>query len=197
MESAPDDVPSLRILWGLTGSVACIRAAELELALSAMGTVQPVLTATARRFVPLDWHSAKRAQPPLDDSQEWQAWRQMGDPVLHINLRRWADVLVIAPLSAHSLAKLAHGLCDNLLLSVCRAWDFAKPLLVAPAMNTLMWEHPVTADQLAVIQKWGMRVIDPVAKRLACDDMGIGALASPETIAQAVHQACRGGKWHS
>lgn len=63
----------------------------------------------------------------------------MGDPVLHIELRRWADVLVLAPLSANTMAKVAHGLCDNLLTSVVRAWDYAKPMIVAPAMNTYMW----------------------------------------------------------
>lgn len=64
------------------------------------------------------------------DEAEWREWRAVGDPVLHIELRRWADVLVLAPLSANTLAKVAHGLCDNLLTCVVRAWDFAKPLLV-------------------------------------------------------------------
>lgn len=64
------------------------------------------------------------------DEDEWHVWQNKGDPVLHIDLRKWADLLVIAPLSANSLAKMAQGLCDNCLTSVVRAWDFTKPLLV-------------------------------------------------------------------
>ena len=65
------------------------------------------------------------------DEDEWRQWGQVGDPVVHIELRRWADAFVVAPLSANTLAKVAGGLCDNLLTCVVRAWDFAKPLLVS------------------------------------------------------------------
>lgn len=67
---------------------------------------------------------------PAGDEEEWHAWKTKGDPVLHIELRKWADAFVIAPLSANSLAKIAQGLCDNCLTSVARAWDFSKPMLV-------------------------------------------------------------------
>lgn len=66
----------------------------------------------------------------FQDEEEWRQWKVVGDPVLHIELRRWADVLLLAPLSANTLAKVSNGLCDNLLTCVVRAWDFAKPLLV-------------------------------------------------------------------
>lgn len=69
------------------------------------------------------------------DEDEWHAWKAIGDPVLHIDLRRWADLMVIAPLSANTLAKLAGGLCDNLLTCVVRAWDFDKPLLVRGGLH--------------------------------------------------------------
>ena len=65
-----------------------------------------------------------------------------GDPVRHIEFRHWADLLVVAPLDANTLAKFAIGLCDNFLTCLFRAWDFAKPVILAPAMNTLMWDHP-------------------------------------------------------
>lgn len=68
---------------------------------------------------------------PAGDEAEWHEWSKVGDPVMHIELRRWADVLVIAPLSANSLAKLANGLCDNLVTCIARAWDFKRPLLVS------------------------------------------------------------------
>ena len=85
--------------------------------------------------------------PVFADADEWR-WQSRGDSVLHIQLRQWADVAVVAPLSANTLAKAALGLCDNLATCVLRAWDWRKPLVVAPAMNTMMYEHPVTHEHL-------------------------------------------------
>src|SRR5436189_194001 len=76
-----------------------------------------------------------------------RSWRR-DDPVLHIELRRWADLFLIAPLDANTLAKLASGLADNCLTCVWRAWHPARPVVLAPAMNTLMWEHPLTRQHL-------------------------------------------------
>lgn len=85
----------------------------------------------------------------MDDEKEWLMWEKLGDEVLHIELRRWADAFVIAPLSANTLAKLANGLCDNALTCTARAWDPSEaPLIAAPAMNTVMWEHPLTSQQI-------------------------------------------------
>jgi phosphopantothenoylcysteine synthetase/decarboxylase len=125
-------------------------------------------------------------------------------------LRDWADILVLAPLSAHTLAKIAHGLCDDTLSCVARAWDFGhydssscgsdggKPVVLAPAMNTAMWEHPLTHRQLATIQSFwkssdknccGVHVVPPQSKLLACGELGMGALASVDAIVQAVRDA--------
>ena len=87
-------------------------------------------------------------------------------------MRNWADIGVIAPLSANSLAKIANGMADNLLTSVLRAWDFTKPVLVAPAMNTMMWDHPVTSVHLATLTQWGYTFIPPVTKTLGMKIMG-------------------------
>jgi phosphopantothenoylcysteine synthetase/decarboxylase len=121
--------------------------------------------------------------------------------VLHIDLRNWADLLLIAPISAHTLAKLANGLCDDTLSCVVRAWDFGhgmrpgKPLLLAPAMNTAMWQHPLTQPQLRTIQGFwnttknprnGIAIIEPQEKELACGEIGNGALASVGNICRAV-----------
>ena len=122
------------------------------------------------------------------DEDEWRDYKAVGsDPVLHIELTKWADVLLIAPLSANTLAKVATGICDNLLTCVCRAWQLGiKPFIVAPAMNTFMWNHPVTKPQLNTISSWGANIINPVVKTLACGDNGNGALASVEDIVGAV-----------
>lgn len=125
------------------------------------------------------------------DEDEWApAWTR-GAKILHIELRRWADLLVIAPLSANSLAKMAGGLSDNLLMSTVRAWDasglldaprmgdFAakKKIMVAPAANTAMWFHPLTEKHLGVLGEWDwVEVLRPVEKTLACGDTGSGAM---------------------
>ena len=156
-----------RVLLGLSGSVACVKAAQLVEALSAFADVRVVATPAALRFL-ADATSSPgvlAGAPLYTDAAEWAAWRSIGDPVLHIALRRWADALLIAPLSANSLAKVAAGLCDNLLTCVVRAWDFSKPLLVAPAMNTAMWASPFTARHLAALADLGVQTLPPISKR--------------------------------
>ena len=107
------------------------------------GSAQVVVTEHALHF--FDPRSLPPSVQIHRDADEWGAWRGRGDPVLHIELRRWGDVLLLAPLDANTLAKMAAGLCDNLLTCVARAWDRSKPVLFAPAMNTAMYEHPVSA----------------------------------------------------
>lgn len=135
------------------------------------------------------------------DASEWaQPWKRNA-PILHIELRRWADVLVIAPLSANTMAKIVNGMCDNLLTSVVRAWDTTgtvdgvkKKILVAPAMNTAMFSHPITATQLKVLEKdWGgengwFEVLQPISKNLACGDVGNGAMVSWERIVDEIEK---------
>lgn len=94
--------------------------------------------------------------------------------------------MLIAPLSANTLAKMAHGQCDNLLTCVARAWDFAHPLIVAPAMNTLMWTHPFTEQHLSTLRSLGVVIIPPISKVLACGDIGAGAMASVDEIVSVV-----------
>jgi phosphopantothenoylcysteine decarboxylase len=137
---------------------------------------------------------------------------QRGDVVQHIALRDWAELLVVAPLDANTLAKFALGLADNFLTCVFRAWDFQKPVILAPAMNTLMWHSPVTRRHLAQLladrgdsvpsESWTLAEADavfahhvpeivllpPQSKRLACGDIGVGAMAEVVTIAEAVRR---------
>ncbi|XP_035755290.1 phosphopantothenoylcysteine decarboxylase isoform X7 [Egretta garzetta] len=115
-----------------------------------------------------------------------QLWKGRSDPVLHIELRRWADLMLVAPLDANTLAKLANGICDNLLTCVIRAWDLSKPLLFCPAMNTAMWEHPITAQQVEQLKGFGYTEIPCVVKKLVCGDEGRGAMAEVWTIVESV-----------
>ena len=156
----------MKVLLGVTGSVATIKVQviidELHRKIS---NVELVLVPTERacHFLPEDVPNNVKV---YRDQDEWSSWQSRGDPVLHIDLRKWADVFIIAPLDANTLAKLSNGLADNLLTCIARAWDFQKPIFFAPAMNTFMWEHPVTSQQLAILSQWGYTVIPPVVKTL-------------------------------
>ena len=194
------------VILGMTGSVASIKAGELIMRLAYLAgpritSLKVVATKAAKHF--FNWEELKKdlSSPEIgfhSDEEEWRDWKKVGDPVLHIELRRWADILVIAPCSANTLAKLANGLCDDLLSCIVRAWDFKDPnkrLIIAPAMNTMMWESPFTQKHLETLVELGggtmddqkrVQIIGPVEKTLACGDVGNGAMASPEYIARLV-----------
>lgn len=176
----------MKILLGVTGSVAAIYTPQLYAELRKTHEVRIVATKAACYFFDL---APLRDVVTLDED-EWPNPRyERGDPVLHIELRRWADLLLIAPCDANTLAKLALGITDNCLTCVYRAWDRAKPIVIAPAMNTLMWEHPVTARHLQQIADDlgnALRVIEPITKKLACDDVGPGAMAERDQILAAL-----------
>lgn len=205
-----------RVLLAASGSVAAIKFEGLCRSVAEWADVHAVATGSALNFI--DEASFPDGVPLYTDDDEWSRWRRVGDEVLHIELRRWADALVIAPLSANTLAKVrthadadavaacqcstappplttlpaavprqvAGGLCDNLLTCVVRAWDYSKPVYVAPAMNTFMWDNPFTARHLAVLRDLGMSVVPPVTKRLACGDYGNGAMAEPSEICRTL-----------
>ncbi|EDQ84779.1 uncharacterized protein MONBRDRAFT_29896 [Monosiga brevicollis MX1] len=178
-ETDPDKAPSPppappvrppRILIGFTGSVAAIKAQSLVEACQRAvpgATFKLAATAHAEHFLRAE---RELSLPVLTDRDEW-TWQKRGDAVMHIELRKWADVLVIAPLSANTMAKLVHGLCDNLVTCIYRAWDLKRPVLVAPAMNTLMWEHPITAEQVcaaAPLFPADLRHPEPKAASVCC-----------------------------
>jgi phosphopantothenoylcysteine decarboxylase len=179
----------MNILLGVTGSVAAKLTPRLVAELSALGNIHVVATKSSRYF----WDPADIDVRTWTDADEWPGdGYEREQPIPHLDLRRWADVFVIAPASANTLASLAAGRADNLLTSVARAWDRERPFLVAPAMNTLMWTHPATAEHLATLQRWygdKFGLIAPVAKRLACGDTGIGALAPIEDLVATVRDA--------
>ena len=194
------------VLLGATGSVAAVRVPALFDALTAAGhAVKVVATDAAAYFF------EPGSMPVFRDADEWPGEHyHRDDPVLHIELRKWADLLVVAPLDANTLAKLAVGLCDNCLTCVWRALDVTRPVVLAPAMNTLMWEHPFTRRHLRSLaadvgaghipghldnspliaqindRSKTLRVVPPVEKRLACGDVGVGGLADVAEVVTAV-----------
>ncbi|MEK9186111.1 MAG: flavoprotein [Patescibacteria group bacterium] len=176
----------MKILLGVTGSVAAKLTSELADKLVNNGlTVRIVATEKSLYF----WNSNNIHHLVYRDCDEWKnKMHEKGSPVLHIQLRDWADLFLIAPLSANSLAKIANGFADNLLTCVARAWDRQKPIVLAPAMNTYMWEHPATSKQLKQIQRWFPKslVVGPIKKKLACGTVGVGAMAKIETIVKKV-----------
>lgn len=175
----------MKVLLGCTGSVATIKVHEIVGQLLDLGfEVQIVATKCAQHFLDKDLVKVKM----WNDENEWEMWNGRGDPVLHIELRKWADVLLIAPLDANTLAKMAQGICDNLLTCVVRAWDLKKPLIFCPAMNTHMWEHPLTAEHLLKLKSFGYFEIPCVVKTLMCGDTGYGAMADVQTIVKHIER---------
>ncbi|XP_076847068.1 phosphopantothenoylcysteine decarboxylase [Brachyhypopomus gauderio] len=175
-----------RVLVGVTASVAAIK---LPLLVSKLLEIQGVdvrviTTNNATHF----YNIAEIPVRVYTDKDEWEMWKTRSDPVLHIELRRWADLLVISPLDANTLGKIASGICDNLLTCVVRAWDARRPLLFCPAMNTFMWQHPITAQQVATLQSFGYVEIPCIAKKLVCGDEGKGAMAEVSTIVDVIQQ---------
>ncbi|CAO3631820.1 unnamed protein product [Mucor hiemalis] len=160
------------ILVGATGSVAAIKIPLIVSLFKKVPNVnvKVVLTESAHFFVKDQIIDCEVYR----EQDEWSEWKK---------LRNWANVMVIAPLDANTLGKVANGLCDNLLTCVLRAWDISKPVIVCPAMNTSMWNHPLTSRHLDVLEDiLGYKIIDPIGKKLACGDIGIGAMAESQYI---------------
>lgn len=183
----------VNILIGVSGSVAAIKLTELVRTLKdgvENVKIQIVFTPKGKFFITdaqmLEINSMIEAVHT--DEHEWLSWKQKGDKVLHVELRKWAQILLIAPLSANSMAKISNGLCDNLLTSVVRAWDPSRRLIVCPAMNTFMWRNKLTSRQLDVIKDvYNAQVVMPKEDYiLACGDIGPGAMGEVSVIVEAV-----------
>jgi phosphopantothenoylcysteine decarboxylase/phosphopantothenate--cysteine ligase len=171
------------------GGIAAYKACEIVRRLTDGGaTVQVLMTRNAERFItPLTLQA-------LSGRRVWtDAWDLADDETIrHIELTRGLDAFVVAPATANILAKLAHGLADDLLSTFYLA--VTAPVLVAPAMNTRMWLHPATQESLATLRARGVAVVDPESGWLAERETGLGRLASPESIAEAALRAARRGR---
>ena len=187
MLSIMTETHSKRILLGVTGGVAAYKTASLVRLLVAAGhEVQCVMTEAAQQFLGAATLQALSGKPVL--TQLWDATRS--DGMDHIRLSREADVILIAPASANFIAKLAQGLADDLLATLCLAR--ACPLAVAPAMNVQMWDNPATQRNLAQLREDGIHVFGPASGEQACGEIGLGRMLEPEILfleTQALFQA--------
>ncbi|EIW59354.1 flavo protein [Trametes versicolor FP-101664 SS1] len=178
------------VLLITTGSVASIKAPLIVAELLAHENVKVEVVATEAS---LSFYSPEAIEKTgvrvWRNKDEWGAYGEytIGDPILHIELRRWADIVLIAPCSANTISKIANGLCDNLATSLLRALAPTTPTYVFPAMNTLMYEHPLTERHLQTIKDIiGYSVVGPIGKKLACGDVGLGAMTEWRDIVQIV-----------
>jgi phosphopantothenoylcysteine decarboxylase/phosphopantothenate--cysteine ligase len=168
-----------RVLLGVCGGIAAYKAAYLARALRAAGAdVTTVLTASATRFVGVETFAGLTGNPA--HASLWDA----GGTVVHVDLAHAADVLVIAPATANMLAKLAHGLADDLLSAT--ALEFRGPVVVAPAMHAGMWTGPATQANVGTLVARGVRFVGPVDGALAHGDEGAGRFAEPDDIVETV-----------
>ena len=166
-----------RITLGITGGIAAYKAAELlRLMIKQGATVQVVMTDAATRFVTPVTFQALSGHPVHTD--QWDA--RVANNMAHIDLTRGVDALLIAPASADFMAKVAHGLADDLLSTLTLARDC--PLLVAPAMNRQMWENPATRRNLATLRGDGVQILGPACGEQACGESGQGRMSEPEEI---------------
>ncbi|KAI9455407.1 flavoprotein [Russula earlei] len=181
------------VLLITTGSVASVKAPLIVEDLLKYKDVSAQVVATQPSltfFKPEDVRG--QGVSVWTDDDEWDPNYRVGDPILHIELRRWADVVLIAPCSANTLAKIATGVCDNLATSLLRALAPTTPTYVYPAMNTLMYEHPLTVQHVRTIREViGYHVEGPVSKGLACGDVGVGAMVEWRDIVASVVEKFR------
>lgn len=170
-----------RIALGVTGGVAAYKAAELtRLLVKAGATVDVVLTESGARFVGVQTFQALSGRPVW--TTLWDD--RMNNAMAHIDLTRGADALVVAPATANFLAKLTHGLADDLLSTLCLARDC--PLLAAPAMNRQMWANPATQRNVAQLKQDGVIILGPASGEQACGEVGDGRMVEAEEICDAL-----------
>src|SRR5437764_11329971 len=167
-----------RVVLGVSGGIAAYKAVEVCRRLVDAGAyVSPVLTETATRFVGPVTFAAVASEPARVSLYE------SPEPSPHTTLGRSADLVIVAPCTAGVLGRYAHGISDDLLTALLLATR--APVIVCPAMHTEMWEHPAVQDNLALLRRRGVHIVDPESGRLAGGDTGTGRLADPARIVEA------------
>lgn len=173
----------MKILLGVCGGIAAYKTPKIVSLFRERGDeVRVIATENGLKFVSPLTLAALSGRPILSDM-----WAEGGDLEMnHIRLPEWADLFLIAPATANLLGKVANGIADDMLTTTLNAAgageNSACPIVLAPAMNTRMWTHPATQENLARLESWGVRIISPLPGRLACTDFGEGRMPEPEAI---------------
>ncbi len=173
--------PKTRILLGVTGGIAAYKSPDLVRRLMERGAdVQVVMTGAAQRFVSAMSFQAVSGRPARSDLWDGAAEAAMG----HIELARWAQMVLIAPASADFIARLAGGLADDLLATLCLATE--APIVLAPAMNRVMWANKATQVNVETLVSRGIRILGPDSGNQACGEVGVGRMWEPVKLADAL-----------
>jgi phosphopantothenoylcysteine decarboxylase / phosphopantothenate---cysteine ligase len=173
-----------RVLLGVTGGIAAYKSPDLVRRLLERGAeVQVVMTAGAQKFVAPMTFQAVSGRPTRSDLWDEGAEAAMG----HIELARWAQVVLIAPASADFIARLAHGRADDLLATLCLATE--APLVIAPAMNRVMWANRATQANIGILESRGVRILGPASGNQACGEVGAGRMWEPTLLASSLLEA--------
>jgi phosphopantothenoylcysteine decarboxylase/phosphopantothenate--cysteine ligase len=166
-----------KILIKITGSIAAYKTASLISKLVQNGyEVKTVVTKSAFNFI------GAATLEGLTNNHVYMDTFENGQMMSHINLTKWADLTILAPADANTINKFSAGIADNLVTSLFLAHDQTKPYLIAPAMNTWMYNHPATRDSLAKLESWGIKILPTETGYLACGDIGEGKLLDPDKI---------------
>lgn len=173
------------VLLGVTGGIAAYKSASLaSLLVKAGAQVHVIMTEHAKNFInPITFESLTSHKCIVDTFD-----RNFEFNIAHVSLAQAADAVIVAPATANVIARLAHGLADDMLTTTILASE--APKIIAPAMNTKMYENPITQDNLALLRKYGFEIADPASGRLACGDVGAGKMPEPEILIQYVYKAC-------
>ncbi|MES2856051.1 MAG: bifunctional phosphopantothenoylcysteine decarboxylase/phosphopantothenate--cysteine ligase CoaBC [Bdellovibrionota bacterium] len=175
-----------KILFQLSGSIACYKACSVISRLVQTDyEVEVVATRSALEFVglaTLEGLTGRKVHTDVFESGSYMA---------HIDLMKWADLVILCPASANTISKMANGLGDDLVSTLFLAHDFKKPYLISPAMNVNMFNHPATQASIAKLSGWGVQILDTGTGRLACGDVGEGRLLEPDAIFEAVERALK------
>ena len=184
MPKKKSNLSSLNILLGVSGGVAAYKAVDLASRLTAGGArVNTIITENACRLI-----GPKSFEAVTNSAVYTTLWNATQEyKISHINLADWADIVVVAPATANIIGKIANGICDDLLsTTLCTCW--AKPTLLAPAMNNNMWTNAAVQRNIKAVKGMGFKLIGPEKGRLACGTEGIGRISEPQDILEAIEK---------
>ena len=184
MPKKKSNLAELNILLGISGGISAYKAVGLASKLTACGAkVRTVMTENACQLIGPKSFEAVTGQPVY--TSLWNAGEE--HEISHISLAEWADIVAVVPATANIIGKTANGICDDLLsTTLCTCW--AKPILLAPAMNKNMWDNPAVQRNIKTVKEMGVEIIGPEKGRLACGTEGMGRMSEPKDILEALEK---------